>query len=102
MLPFPATLIRDAILKGEPLPHCESFGERSEDERGEKCQRADHEDRAQKAPNLTVSVRKVPAVAASVGFAATEPATAIMKMIGDSGRLGWQIQGPDCTRACRR
>ena len=37
---------------------------------------------SQKAPNFNVSVRNVPAVAGVVGFAATEPASAIMKMIG--------------------
>ena len=48
------------------------------------CGEADAEPRLVRdaAPNLTVSVRNVPAVAAKVGFAATEPATAIMKMIG--------------------
>jgi len=37
---------------------------------------------SQNAPNLAVSVRSVPGPGATVGFAASEPATAIMKMIG--------------------
>ena len=36
----------------------------------------------QKAPNFNVSVRNVPDVAGVVGLAATDPASAIMKMIG--------------------
>ena len=37
---------------------------------------------SQNIPNFNVSVRSVPTVNGSVGFAATDPATAIMKMIG--------------------
>ena len=37
---------------------------------------------SQNAPKRNVSVRNVPAVTVAVGFAATDPATAIMKMIG--------------------
>ena len=36
----------------------------------------------QKLPNFKVSVRSVPTVGGKVGLAATDPATAIMKMIG--------------------
>lgn len=36
----------------------------------------------QKAPNLMPSVRNVPIVVARVGFAAIEPATDIMKIMG--------------------
>src|SRR5208282_3311549 len=37
---------------------------------------------SQKTPNFTVSVRNVPTVVGTVCFAAIEPATAIIKMIG--------------------
>ena len=37
---------------------------------------------SQKIPNFKLSVRSVPRVTGTVGFAATDPATAIMKMIG--------------------
>ena len=37
---------------------------------------------SQNIPNFKLSVRSIPRVADTVGFAANDPATAIMKMIG--------------------
>ena len=37
---------------------------------------------SQKIPNFNVSVRNVPTCTGTMGLAATDPATAIMKMIG--------------------
>ena len=37
---------------------------------------------SQKMPNFSVSVRSVPDVVDTIGFTTTEPASAIMKMIG--------------------
>ena len=67
----------------ETALHGEELGDRSEHERGEERQCAHHQDGAEpKRPELQVSVRRVPRVAGTVGFAANDPATAIMKMIG--------------------